>query len=152
MDDLKMDELKFKALLEAYGSDVERWPVQHRDAGRARIAAAGDDERAALREAAALDALLRTPRREQASAALVGRIMATAPSEPRVGGALAPVIAILGFGRPAQLAAACFLLMSAGVFAGWTASQDVVGASAGDALLAASYGGAADDFFSVEEL
>ncbi len=147
-----MDELKFKALLEAYGSDVERWPVQDREAGRTRIAAAGDAERTLLREAAVLDALLRTPRREQASAALVGRIMASAPSEPRMGGALAPVIAILGFGRPAPLVAACFLLMSAGVFAGWTAGHDVVGAAAGDALFAASYGGGADDLFSVEEL
>jgi anti-sigma factor RsiW len=147
-----VDELRFKILLDAYGSDVERWPAAEREEGRRRLAAIGGSERALLDENAALDALLRMPRPQQASAALMGRIMAAAPSEPRAAGVFGPVVAILGLNRQAQLAAAALLLLSAGVLAGWTASHDLLGFAAGDALLAASYGETADELFSVEEL
>lgn len=146
-----MDELRFKILLDAYGADIERWPAAEREEGRRRLAAAGGSERALLDENAALDALLRAPRPQQASSALIGRIMAEAPSEPRAAGVFGGAIALLGLNRQARFAAAGLVLLSAGALAGWSASQDVLGSAAGDALLAASYSETADELFLVEE-
>lgn len=150
-----MDEARFKALAEAYGADVERWPVAERDAARRRLADAGPDARAALKEAAALDALLKEAPQAHLDARLIGRVMADAqarvrprPSAVFGGGA----IALSGFGARAGLIAACLALVSVGVAAGWTTSHGVVASAAGDALIASAYGETSEDMFAVEEL
>jgi hypothetical protein len=146
-----VDDLRFKALLEAYGADVERWPVATRDAARARIAEGGADDAALLREAAALDALLGEAAPTPASSALLGRILASATDGRRAGSG--GVLAALGSLAPqARFAAASLMLVALGAAAGWAASHDAAAAAAGNALLASAYGETADDLFVVEEL
>jgi hypothetical protein len=141
-----VDDLKFKALIDAYGGDVERWPAAERAAARTRVAQARADDLALLREAGALDALLGEARCVVAPAALVGRLLQSAQGSAR-GSTFS-----LGGQAPTRLAAAALLLVALGVFAGWTASHDAVAAAAGDALLASVYDEAADELFAVGEL
>jgi hypothetical protein len=145
-----VDDLKFKALLDAYGADVERWPQSEREAGRRRLADAAAQGSAELNAAAALDALLAGRRPVVARVDLVGRIMAsleTRSDRGRLG-----VVAAAGLALRARLVAAGVLLVAVGMAAGWGASHGVVGSAAGGALLDLAYGGTADDLFAAEEL
>jgi hypothetical protein len=144
-----VDEVRFKALLDAYGADVERWPAPERAAGRRRMAAAqgsGD-----VKAAAALDALLAESRPAEVSAALMGRVLASAAAARAPGLAGAGAV-VAGLGWRARIAAAGLLLVSLGMLAGWSASHDLLEAAAGDALLTVALGEEADDLFAVEEL
>lgn len=146
-----MDDAKFNALIDAYGGDPERWPAEARVDARTRLADARPEDRSRLKEAAALDALLREVEPATARAALLGRILGDAPSatrsRPLGGGAIA-----LGLAPRARLAAAGLLVLSLGVIAGWSASHDAVAVAAGDALLVSAYGEPLDELFTVGEL
>lgn len=152
-----MDDAKFKALLDAYGAEIERWPSAERAEARRRLAEGGRAEREAFKQAAALDALLKVQREAtetRVPSDLVGRIMQSYDPEPRAQGfAGGGAIAIADFfGLRARLTAASLLLVAAGVFAGWTSSHDVFAAAAGDALISAAYSDGADSLFDVEDL
>lgn len=152
-----MNDAKFKALLEAYGAEIERWPEAERVEGRRRLAEGGRAERELFKQAAAIDSLLRTQREAtdfSAPAHLVGRVMQSYSPQPDARGfAGGGVIAIADLlGLRARLAAASLLLVSAGVFAGWASSYDVSGAQTGDAVFAAVYGEAPDVLFDFEGL
>jgi hypothetical protein len=66
---------RFTELVEAYGSRLERWPIESREAARAL--ALNAEARAILARAAELDALLDTYVVEVPGAALQGRILAS---------------------------------------------------------------------------
>jgi hypothetical protein len=149
-----VNDAKFKALLDAYGAEIERWPSAERAEARRRLAEAGRAERDMFKQAAALDALLKV-RREATEAKvpadLVGRIMQSYDPPPQArgfagGGAIA-IADLLGF--RARMAAASVLLIAAGMFAGWSASYDI---ASSDALISAVYGDEPDTLFSVEDL
>jgi hypothetical protein len=104
-----MDRERFEHLLEAYGADFRRWPVETR-AQAAAYAAQNVDAAAAIAEARALDQVLDSARTDPApSPDLVGRILAQAPRTQR------------GFDRRAMLAlAACAVF---GVVLGYGGGQ-----------------------------
>lgn len=77
-----MDLARFQAVLDAYGADARGWPEGERAAMLALLQASPEAQ--AAREAVAeLDRLLATSAALAPSAALVGRIMAAAPSPRR---------------------------------------------------------------------
>ncbi len=151
-----MDDAKFKALLDAYGADMERWPAAERAGARRRLAEAGRGEREAFKQAAALDALLKVRREATETRVpgdLVGRIMQSYSPEPRAQGfAGFGAVALAGMGLRAQLMAASLLLVAAGGVAGWASSYDVLAGAAGDALISAVYSDPADSLFNIEDL
>lgn len=73
-----MNEARFRALLDAYGADLRRWPEAER-ADAARFAQAHPDAAAWAAEAAALDALLDLSPMRKPSDLLARRILAQAP-------------------------------------------------------------------------
>ena len=76
-----LDLERFAALAEAYGSAIERWPIEERDAARAMAGSA--PARAILARQQALDRVLDTYRVPEPSSALSGRVLAEA--DRRVG-------------------------------------------------------------------
>lgn len=88
---MTMDEARFRALLNAYGADQKRWPEAERAAAAAFAAEQPDVAEHALNEAAALDRQLDAAPTQEPSAALMGRVLASAPT---------------GASRPRDLAAA----------------------------------------------
>lgn len=98
-----MDRERFKALAEAYGGDMARWPAEARDAAAARLATEPDFAARVLARASALDQALEDWTTTAVSHDLRDRIIAQAPrSRP----ARAPAwLGRLGVG--AGLAAAC---------------------------------------------
>lgn len=108
MEGVTMDRERFKLLLEAYGADLRRWPVDERAAAAAFKLQHGQTLAAELAEAGAIDAALKHGAAEGAiSEALVSRIMAAhaaareAAFDPRSWLALAACAVfgvLLGFG------------------------------------------------------
>ena len=84
MDDRShMSLARFRALLDAYGADPDRWPAEERDAAHALLAQSPEAQR--WRDASAqLDAILDRAPAPTASPELIERILATAsPHVPR---------------------------------------------------------------------
>jgi hypothetical protein len=96
-----MTHERFEALAEAYGGEVPRWPAEARDAAALLMAAEPGFTQGVLARAGALDAALDAWRPAPASASLIDRIIAAAPSlrRPRWLGWLSP--AALGAGLAA---------------------------------------------------
>jgi hypothetical protein len=96
-----MTHERFEALAEAYGGDVARWPAEAREAAALLMAAEPGFTQAVLAPAGTLDAVLDAWRPAHASAGLIERIVAAAPSlrRPRWLGWLSP--AALGAGLAA---------------------------------------------------
>lgn len=104
-----MDEARFRAILDAYGGDPKRWPLEERAAAAAFAATpAGASARA---EAEALDRVLDLSAPAPPSDLLARRILAAAPSRrlvvPRAAsGALAAALVfgiVFGFGGASAL-------------------------------------------------
>lgn len=112
---------RFADLIAAYGADPARWPPAERTAAQAF--AATPDGRAALAEAAALDALLAAAPHQNPSAALHARVLSALP------GARAPLWRdLFELAWPGALwrpAAALALSAAIGVAAGLWGSQAV---------------------------
>lgn len=126
-----MDETRFKALTEAYGGDLARWPEAERDAAAAFLAEHPEEAASTLADAAALDQLLASAGGAEASPSLEEAILASAPiAEPAASPQPVP--------RWAGIAAAFALMVGAG--AGWIAAPgadpyaDLVSAQAFGAL------------------
>ncbi|MFP4519706.1 MAG: hypothetical protein ACLFQ5_09635 [Oceanicaulis sp.] len=113
---------QFKALCEAYGGDIARWPDAERDAAH-HVAQTSPEGRAALAEALELDAALSQSRSPAPSAALLRAVSESAPSPASA----AP---------PARLALTAALTLAAGLGAGWL----VAGGEAGEDVYAAAFG------------
>jgi hypothetical protein len=81
-----MDQVRLRALLDAYGADPERWPEAERTAAQSLLAGS-EAARAELAAAAALDATLDALAEPPApSPALSARILAAAPRAPIAAG------------------------------------------------------------------
>ena len=74
-----MGEARFRAIVDAYGADAQRWPDAERDAARAWADAHRDDAHALLDAAAGIDDWLDRYEVAPASDALHRRIVASAP-------------------------------------------------------------------------
>lgn len=74
-----MDIERFRALADAYGADLRRWPESERAAAAALIEAEPGQTRAVMAEADELDALLHASPPPQPSQALRDAILAAAP-------------------------------------------------------------------------
>lgn len=71
-----------RTVLEAYGSDEQRWPEQERELVR-RALASSRELRELAQDEATLDAMLDSAPEPRPDAALLGRILAAVPTEPR---------------------------------------------------------------------
>lgn len=134
MTEETMTPPRFKALAEAYGGDIYRWPAAEQDDGRALLA-----EQPALAlvlgEAVAVDAFLSSAPTPAFSGVLRERLVASAPRRPALVGARRWL-------SGAGLAAACVI----GVFTGAHFSDRLVGDRAADTVAQAktSFDGASD--------
>lgn len=117
---------RLKALAEAYGADLRRWPASERPFAESLIAT-DPAARAALEEAAALDVLLDASPRPVPSAALAARILAAAPKAREARAHLGRIFWFLGAG---WAAAAC-----AGVVAGVGLTTHLTADEQADAIL-----------------
>ena len=117
---------RLKALAEAYGADLRRWPASERPFAESLIAT-DPAARAALDEAAALDVLLDASPRSTPSAALAARILAAAPKAREARAHLGRIFWFLGAG---WAAAAC-----AGVVAGVGLTTHLTADEQADAVL-----------------
>lgn len=126
-----MDETRFKALAEAYGGDIARWPEAEREAAAAFVADHPGQAAPILTEAAALDQLLASAGGADASPSMEAAILASAPIAD-------PLARLQPAPRWAGIAAAITLMAGAG--AGWIAAPgadpyaDLVSADAFGAL------------------
>lgn len=124
-----MDRMTFCALADCYGGDVSRWPADRRAAARAFMTAQPDVAAAVLSEAAALDQVLDLAPTQPASAALIGRVLASAPvasaGDAGVRG-LGEWIGVLASGwvLRAGATAAAFSLCLGLVAGGWSSQAD----------------------------
>lgn len=78
-----MDRDRFNNLLQAYGADFARWPVDERVAGQMFAAQNAEIVAAAIADAHALDAALNAASQQPETAALTARILAAAPKAQR---------------------------------------------------------------------
>jgi hypothetical protein len=117
---------RLKALAEAYGADLRRWPASERPFAESLVAT-DPAARAALDEAAALDVLLDASPRPAPSAALTARILAAAPRGREARAHLGRIFWFLGAG---WAAAAC-----AGVVAGVGLTTHLTADEQADAVL-----------------
>ena len=117
---------RLKALAEAYGADLRRWPASERPFAESLVAI-DPAARAALEEAAALDVLLDASARPTPSAALAARILAAAPKAREARAHLGRIFWFLGAG---WAAAAC-----AGVVAGVGLTTHLTADEQADAIL-----------------
>ncbi|MBS0386496.1 MAG: hypothetical protein JSS00_14235 [Proteobacteria bacterium] len=79
-----MDRTRFEHLLEAYGADFARWPVDERGAGEALARAHAAEVDAMIAEARALDAAFAAAKATPPpNAALTARILMAAPPARR---------------------------------------------------------------------
>jgi len=117
---------RLKALAEAYGADLRRWPASERPFAESLIAS-DPAARAALEQAAALDALLQASPRPIPSAALAARVLAAAPKAREARAHLKRIVWFLGAG---WAAAAC-----AGVVAGVGLTTHLTADERADAVL-----------------
>lgn len=105
-----MSRARFEDLAEAHGGDIARWPEGEREAARALLAADPEHLSPILSEAAQLDRLLDLAPAQAMNAALVGRLIAAAPSAPDNARRW-----IAGLGAALGLSAAAFAGVLAGV-------------------------------------
>lgn len=127
---------RLKTLAQAYGADLRRWPASERPFAESLIAA-DLAARAALDEAAALDALLAASPAPLPSAQLTARVLAAAP-KPRAARTHRGRLAwLLGAG---WTAAAC-----AGVVAGLGLTTHLTADARADAVLYQSTLSGVDD-------
>ena len=117
---------RLKALADAYGADLRRWPASERPFAESLIAT-DPAARAALEEAAALDVLLDASPRPVPSAVLAARILAAAPKAREARAHLGRIFWFLGAG---WAAAAC-----AGVVAGVGLTTHLTADEQADAIL-----------------
>lgn len=117
---------RLKALAEAYGADLRRWPASERPFAESLVAT-DPAARAALEEAASLDVLLDASPRPIPSAALAARILAAAPKAREARAHLGRIFWFLGAG---WAAAAC-----AGVVAGVGLTTHLTADEQADAVL-----------------
>lgn len=117
---------RLKALAEAYGADLRRWPASERPFAESLVAT-DPAARAALEEAASLDVLLDASPRPTPSAALAARILAAAPKAREARAHLGRIFWFLGAG---WAAAAC-----AGVVAGVGLTTHLTADEQADAIL-----------------
>ena len=117
---------RLKALAEAYGADLRRWPASERPFAES-LATADPAARAVLAEAATLDALLDASPRPAPSAALAARVLAAAPRAREARAHLGRIFWFLGAG---WAAAAC-----AGVVAGVGLTTHLTADEQADAIL-----------------
>jgi hypothetical protein len=120
-------EDRFEVLAEAYGGDVSRWPMAERAAAAALMAAKPAFAREVLAQAGRLDAVLDDWARAPAPAALVERILSSAP-------AVRPKVAWRRWLAPAGLGAGLAAACAAGLLTGVQLSQQI---TEGDAAVAA---------------
>jgi hypothetical protein len=131
-----VDTARITALIAAYGADPSRWPPAERDAHAAAAARAAT----ALRDAAALDAMLATLEETPAvSTDLRRRVLLAVAAQPRpaargIGAALRELWRELGGARIAGPALA--LAMVVGLGLGWATTPAVAEAGETEDLLA----------------
>ena len=101
-----VDAGRFRALAEAYGGDLSRWPEGDREAASAWLAANPREAAAMLDGARALDDLLGTWRTTEPAESLRSRVLAPAPALVRSARRRAFVLTL---GGGAGLAAACLV-------------------------------------------
>jgi hypothetical protein len=123
-----MNRERMTAILEAYGAAPARWPEAERAAAKAWAEAHAEDFAAMARGEAALDGMLACDEREGDDAALMARVLASAPKEGVVvrpvfgrGAAHGPTGSIW---RQASALAACAVLGLAIGFANAPADDD----------------------------
>ncbi|HEY6876397.1 MAG TPA: hypothetical protein VI299_00175 [Polyangiales bacterium] len=130
MADTEQPELtltRFRALVEAYGGDLERFPRREREAARALLARS-DDAQHLLQAARSFDLLLAEARADVSPAALIERLVAI----PSQHAQRMPAVRLLPFHSLKQtwlLAAAALLL---GVLGGGYVSHDVTSTEGAD--------------------
>lgn len=95
---------RFRALAEAYGGDISRWPEAERASAEAWLARNPREGAAELEAARALDDLLETWRTPEPAEALRNRVLIPAPAQVRQARRRAFVLTL---GGGAGLAAAC---------------------------------------------
>ena len=117
---------RLKALAEAYGADLRRWPASERPFAEGLVAT-DPAARAALEEAAVLDGLLDASPCLTSSSALVARILAAAPKARDARAHLGRIFWFIGAG---WAAAAC-----AGVVAGVGLTTHLTADEQADAIL-----------------
>ena len=110
---------RLKALAEAYGADLRRWPASERPFAES-LATADPAARAVLAEAATLDALLDASPRPAPSAAVAARVLAAAPRAREARAHLGRIFWSLGVGWAA--AGATTRLWAAPARTRWTAA------------------------------
>lgn len=124
---------RFAELADAYGGDIGRWPEGRREAARALLAADPQGLGRILQAAAALDRLMDQAPAGSVDAALLGRLIVTAPRPvASVRRWVAALGAALGLGVAAMAG------VTAGVVLGGHDRDDL----STDALIAASVGDA----------
>ncbi|WP_184717217.1 hypothetical protein [Caulobacter sp.] len=104
---------RFENLAAAYGGEIARWPEDQREAARALLAAEPARLSPVLLEAAGLDRLLDLAPAQRPDAALLGRLIAAAPSPANTARRW-----IAGLGAALGLSAAAFAGVSVGVMIG----------------------------------
>jgi hypothetical protein len=104
---------RFEDLAETYGGEIARWPEGEREAARALLAANAARLSPVLSAAARLDRLLDLAPAQSADAALLGRLIASAPQAPNTARRW-----IAGLGAALGLSAAAFAGIAVGVAVG----------------------------------
>lgn len=131
-----IDSARIAALVAAYGADPSRWPAAERDAH----ASAGANAEEALREAAALDAMLASLRDTPPPAAdLRRRVLLAVAAQPRPAarGFLAGLRELWRELGGARIAAPAFAMaMAVGLGLGWATMPAVADAGEPEDLLA----------------
>lgn len=113
---------RFQQLADAYGGSVARWPEAERNGAAELMAAAPDQARILLDQAASLDALLDSWTPLRVSDGLRARVLEGAP-QPRAGGFRTW---IWRAGAGAGLAAACAAGLSLGVVLNARSASDPI--------------------------
>ncbi|HJV41546.1 hypothetical protein [Caulobacter sp.] len=116
----EMSEGRFEALADIHGGEIARWPEAEREAARALLAAHPDRLAPVLDAAAHLDRLLDLAPAQAPDSALLGRLVAAAPSAPGAAGRW-----IAGLSAALGLSAAAFAGVAAGVAVGGRADPVV---------------------------
>ena len=126
-----MNRKRLSEIVEAYGADPARWPIEERAAAAALFADLAPAERGRVAAEAALDQMLGAENTPPASAALRARIrsipfahrqmaMIAAPSRSGWLGRIEEAVFALGIGRALAPTAALLLVAAlAGFTAGW---------------------------------
>lgn len=145
-----MDKTRFEALAAAYGGRIARWPADEVAAARDFVRHYPHDAEAILTEAAVLDGMLDASPHAPVSAALLGRILSTAPGGARGGHGWFTTLGDALVWRSGGLAAAAALCV--GVLAGlWSASSPPPPGdlTVGEALVEAALSSEAGAWFDV---